>query len=153
MFSTIVGDRSMPFCQCLVLLAIIGIPWLWTHHSSLYLHHLMVFSIFVSMSIFPSSYRTSDFQIMDSPYSSMRTCMLSHFSLVQLFVIPRTVVFQAPLSMGFSRQEYRNGLPCPPPGDLPDQGIEPMSLKSPALAGEFFTTSATWELEICLGLF
>ena len=47
--------------------------------------------------------------------------------------------------MGFSRQQYCSGLPCPPPGDLPDPGIEPMSLKSPALAGRFFTTSTTWE--------
>ena len=47
---------------------------------------------------------------------------------------------QAPLSMGFSRQEYWSGLPCPPPGDLPDSGIKPTSLVSPALAGRFFTT-------------
>ena len=47
--------------------------------------------------------------------------------------------------MGFSRQEYWSGWPCPPPGDLPNPGIEPMSLISPALAGRFFTTSATWE--------
>ena len=46
---------------------------------------------------------------------------------------------------GFSRQEYWSGLLCPPPGDLPHPGIEPMSLDSPALAGGFFTTSATWE--------
>ena len=51
--------------------------------------------------------------------------------------------------MGFSRQEYWNGLPCPPPEDLLDPEIEPMSLMSPELAGGFFTTSATWEaLEI-----
>ena len=43
--------------------------------------------------------------------------------------------------MGFSSQEYWNGLPCLPPGDLPDLGIEPMSLMCPSLAGEFFTTS------------
>ena len=49
---------------------------------------------------------------------------------------------QAPLSMGFSRQEYWSGLPCPLPGDLPDPGIEPAFLKSPALAGGFFTASA-----------
>ena len=49
------------------------------------------------------------------------------------------------LSMGFSRQEYWSGLPCSPPWDLPDPGIEPTSLKSPVLAGGFFTTSATWE--------
>ena len=49
----------------------------------------------------------------------------------------------APLSMGFSRQEYWNGLPRPPPGDLPDLGIEPVSLMSPALVGGFFTASTT----------
>ena len=47
--------------------------------------------------------------------------------------------------MGFPRQEYWSGLPFPSPGDLPDSGIEPMSLKSPALVGGFFTISATWE--------
>ena len=47
---------------------------------------------------------------------------------------------------GISRQEYWSGLPCPPPGDLPDPDIESVSLMSPALAGRFFTTSATWEL-------
>ena len=52
---------------------------------------------------------------------------------------------QAPLFMGFSTQEYWSGLPCPPPGDLPDPGTEPVSLLSPALAGGFFTTSTTWE--------
>ena len=48
--------------------------------------------------------------------------------------------------MGFSGQEYWSGLPYPPPGDLPNSGIEPMSLRSPALPGGFFTTSATWEV-------
>ena len=52
---------------------------------------------------------------------------------------------QAPLSMGFSRQEYGSGLPCPPPGCLPNPGTEPTSTTSPALAGRLFTTSATWE--------
>ena len=47
--------------------------------------------------------------------------------------------------MGFSRLEYWSGLPFPPPGDLPDPGMEPMSLMSPALVGGFFTTSVTWE--------
>ena len=49
-----------------------------------------------------------------------------------------TVAHQAPLSVGFSRQEYWSGLPFPIPGDLPDAGIEPMSPESPALAGRFF---------------
>ena len=51
-----------------------------------------------------------------------------------------TVALQAPLSMGFSSQEHWSGLLCPPPGDLPDPGLEPRSLASPALAGGFFTT-------------
>ena len=52
---------------------------------------------------------------------------------------------QAPLSMGLSKQENWSGLSCSPPGDLPDPGMEPRPLISPALAGRFFTTSATWE--------
>ena len=63
-------------------------------------------------------------------------------------VNPWTVACQAPLSMGFSRQEYCNGLPCSPPGDHPDPGIEHISLMSPALADGFFTTSTTWEASI-----
>ena len=47
--------------------------------------------------------------------------------------------------MAFFRQEYWSGLSCPPPGDLPDPGIKPTSLKSPLLAGGFFTSSITWE--------
>ena len=49
--------------------------------------------------------------------------------------------------MGFPRQEYWSGLPCPPPGDLPDLGIEPASLTSPALAGGFIPNSTTWEAQ------
>ena len=67
-------------------------------------------------------------------------CVLSHFSLVQLFVTPWTVARQAPLSMAFSRQEYRSVLPLPTPGDLPDPGIKPISLASPSLTDGFFTT-------------
>ena len=68
--------------------------------------------------------------------------MLSH---VRLFATPWTAAHQAPLSMKSSRQEYWRGWPFPSPGDLFDPGTEPTSLKSPALAGGFFTTSATWE--------
>ena len=60
---------------------------------------------------------------------------------VRLFVTPWTVSRQAPLSMGFSRQEYWSGLPLSPPGDLSDPGIKPTSA-SPALAGRFFTTAS-----------
>ena len=71
--------------------------------------------------------------------------MLSRFSCVQLFATLWTVAHQVPLPVGFSRQEYWSGLPCPPPGDLPDPGIEPASFMSPVLAGGFFTTIATSE--------
>ena len=65
-------------------------------------------------------------------------CVLSSFSYVQLFMTPWTVAHQAPLSMGLSRQEYWSGLLFPPPGNLPDPGLEPASPVSPALAGGFF---------------
>ena len=68
-------------------------------------------------------------------------CMLSCLSHVQLFATLWTVAHQAPLSMGFFKQEYWNGLSCPPPGDLSHPGIEPTSLMSPALAGRFFTVA------------
>ena len=72
--------------------------------------------------------------------------MLSCFSHVRLFATPWTVALQAPLSVGFSRQENWSGLPFPTLGDLPNPGIEPMSLTFPALASRFFTTRATWEV-------
>ena len=71
-------------------------------------------------------------------------------SVVRLFVTLWTVAHQAPLSIGFSRLEYWSGLPCPPPGDLPDLGIKLVSPMSPALEGRFFTTSVTWEIGIVL---
>ena len=67
-------------------------------------------------------------------------CTLSYFSRARLFVTLWTVALQAPLCKGFCRQEYWSGLPCPPPGALPDPGIKPTSLMSPALA--------TWELSL-----
>ena len=70
---------------------------------------------------------------------------MQSLSRVQLFSAPWTIARQASLSMEFSRQEYWSGLPFPTSGDLPDPGIEPASLVSPALAGGFFTTSTTWE--------
>ena len=60
-------------------------------------------------------------------------CVLSHFSLVRLFAILRTVARQAPLSRGFSRQEYSSGLSFPSPRDLSDTGIEPATPATPAL--------------------
>ena len=67
-----------------------------------------------------------------------------HLIHVWFFATLWTAASQAPLSMGFSMQEYWSGLSCPPPGDL-NPGIKPASLMSPALADGFFTTSAIWE--------
>ena len=70
--------------------------------------------------------------------------VLCHFSHVGLFATAwNTVAHQAPLSMGFSRQEYWSGLVFPSPGGLPDPGIEPETLIPPVLAVWFFITSAT----------
>ena len=70
--------------------------------------------------------------------------MLSHFGHVQLFVTPWTVAHQVPLSMGFSRQEYWSGMPCPPPGDLPDRVLKSASPVSPALQADSLPLSH-WE--------
>ena len=82
--------------------------------------------------------------------SWFHACMVSHFSRVWLFVTLWTIAHQAPLSTGFSRQEYWSGFPYPPPGHFPDPGIKPLSLSSPALAGESFATSATWKAKFLI---
>ena len=81
----------------------------------------------------PLTFNKNILQVCDSlfpvvyMYICMCVCVLGHFSCVQLFVTPWTIACQAPLSMGFSRQEYWSGLPFPPPRDLPHPGIEPES--------------------------
>ena len=78
-------------------------------------------------------------------YMQSAVCCAWLLSCVRLFATLWTVAHQAPLSTRFSRQEHWSGLPCLSPGDLPNLGIEPTSLRSPALAGEFFITSSIWE--------
>ena len=68
-------------------------------------------------------------------FSKYRVCCMLSRSVVSDFVTPWTAAHQAPLSMGFSRQEYWSGLPCPPPGHLPTQGLNQV----PRIAGGFFT--------------
>ena len=85
---------------------------------------------------------------MEPPLILCKRKKVKSLSRVQLFVTQWTVACQAPLPMGFSRQEYWRGVPCPPLGYLPDPVIEPKSFTSLALAGGFFTTSATWEVHI-----
>ena len=73
------------------------------------------------------------------------------FSRFWLFATVWTIARQTPLSMGFSRQEYWRGLPCPPPRDPPDSGIEPTYFMSPALEDGFFTTSSITCSHNCAG--
>ena len=121
--------------------------------SPLFLHRL---SILGRQHFFPP---------FSDPRALLVCTVLHRFSPIQLFATLWTVAHQAPLSMGFLRQECWSGLPSLPgssvhgilqarilewvaiplPGDLPDPRIEPISLTSPALAGRFFTTSTTWE--------
>ena len=85
------------------------------------------------------------------------TFVTKHVAMLQLhakslqlcltFCDPMDCSSQAPLSMGILQAGYWSELPCPPSGALPDPGIEPASLTSPALTGRFFTTSATWEAQ------
>ena len=87
----------------------------------------------MSLSWFPGS-------LIRSGHSRAVKVKVKPLSHVQLFATPWTVVCQATLSVGFSRQEYWSGLPCPPPGDLPNPGMEP---RSPALQVNAFTIWAT----------
>ena len=113
-------------------------------------------SCFISVSSYsPVSRGILSFHII--PLLSISGCsykrcaqLLSH---VWLFAIQWTAACQSPLSMGFFRQEYWSGLPFPSPGDLPNPGIKPEALASPALAGGFITTSTTWEAPSVKGVF
>ena len=81
--------------------------------------------------------------MLEVPFSPWQ--VLSHFNHAWLFATLWTIAHQAPLSMGFSRQEYWTGLPCPPPGGSSWSRDRAHVSTSLALAGEFFTTSTTWE--------
>ena len=78
-------------------------------------------------------------------YICCRSCLVAKLCPT-LVATPWTVAPQTPPSMRFSRQEYCSGLSCPPPGNLPDPGMDPMLFKSFVLAGAFFTTRATWKV-------
>ena len=82
------------------------------------------------------------------PLFKYAVCACWVTSVMSDSVTLRTVTHQAPLSMGFFRQEHWSGLPCPPLGDLLNPGIEPTSFMSPALTSGFFTTRDTWEAHL-----
>ena len=113
-------------------------------HSNLYL------LTYTPSCLFPFPHSTGNTYLFSL---SVHACVLSCFSCVQLFAALWTAACQAPLSMGVSGQECGSGLPCPPPRELSHPGIKPASPVSPALAGKFFTTSATWEAPLSVSLF
>ena len=116
---------------------IVVVFWLFNVFFKIFLMHKQNMSYNRSVHCFPP------FHYM---FLHFRIYVLSRFSRVSLFATLWTVAHLSPLSVGFSRQEYWNGFPCPPSGDLPDPGIEHLSLESLALAGGFFTASTTWEV-------
>ena len=95
------------------------------------------------LHLFPELHRVSGVY-----WALVHVSMLSCFHCVQIWAILWTVACYTPLSMGFFRQEYWSGWPCPLSWDLPNPGIEPTSLMFPALAGGYFTTSATGEAPV-----
>ena len=99
--------------------------------------------------IFCESYKGKEYE-KDYIYVCMHACSVMSDSATQW-----TVACQAPLSRGFFRQEYWNGLPFPSPGDHPDPGIEPMSPAAPVLAGGFFTTQPPGKphIKICMYIY
>ena len=103
-------------------------------HTKLVVMHFCCSAVFV-LSIYWSNL----------PKYNILKCSCSVALVMSSFVSSWTIAWQAPLSMGFSKQEYWGGLPHPPPGNLSDPGFQPASLVSLALAGRFFTTGTTWE--------
>ena len=115
-----------------------AIPWTAAHQPSLSITNSQSLPKLMSIeSVMPSNHF-----ILRCPLLLLPSIFPS-ISHVQLFVTPWTVACQAPLSMGFSRQEYWSGLPCPPPGDLPNPGIN--GAQASHIAGGFFIVWATRE--------
>ena len=111
-----------------------------------------VFWIWVSYELVKSCYINSLYlyQALKFPKSSFNSaintvCVLSCFSHIRICETTWTVARQAPLSMGILQARILEGLPCPPPGDLPDPAIQAVSLKLPALAGGFLATGVVWK--------
>ena len=113
---------------------------LWKFHLYWLLRPHLKWVFLGACSIFTACFLLSSLRVLTLLGS--KACVLSH---VQLFATPWTIACQALLCTGFSRQEYCSGLPFPTPGDLPDPGIEPTSLVSPALSGRVFTAEPPTE--------
>ena len=97
-------------------------PPFWPGSSRLHLYRTYHSFLPLALSFLPGE-TLSHVHLLNPSSPSSVHCVLSHFSHVRLFATPWTVAHQAPLSMGFSRQEYWSGLPFPSPGDLPNPGL------------------------------
>ena len=127
-------------CSCVEVWTFFAIALLWDWNES------WSCAVYMYLFFFKFFYYLVCNVTLNSVLCAVRGCV-SCFSCVWLFVTLWTVACQAPLSMGFSRQEYCPLLPLPPPGDLPHPGIGSAFLMSLVLAGGFFTTSAAWEAQ------
>ena len=144
LFSSLPNQDSLTKVQVLslplLLMNLQRLPAGWTGQRAASCHQTMA-----EFKAGPAS--TQNLSRMKQPYlgkvRATEIRVLSCLNHVRLFVPPWTIAGQAPLSMEFSRQENWSGFPFPSPGDLPDPGFELTSLKSPALAGQFFTMSTT----------
>ena len=129
-------------------------------HFSLFLRQTLRLSGTGRLALLQSHSAFADFpflslgMIISPPQTSVHALAIACAQLLSrawLFATPRTVTHQAPLSMGFSKQEYWSGLPFPPPGDLPDPGNEPVSPASPHCR-QILYHWATWEVPVHAGL-
>ena len=112
-------------------------------------HRLLLSCCLLALSHFSTAWAKTRTRVMEIHYYDFNTIHLNvrmHAQLHPTLCNPIDCSHQALLSMGFPKQEYWSGLLFPSPGDLPDAGTELVSLMSPALAGRFFTTRATWEI-------
>ena len=126
--------------------------------ANYFLRTWVLIELNTSLSLLPTLSKHSEFDCWYIPFMKLLSCavdisglccaILSHFSHVWLFVTLWTVAHQVPLSMGFSRQEYWSGLPCPPPADLPSPGIEPASPIPPALQADSLPTESAGKPEV-----
>ena len=117
------------------------------------LHHLLLLILLQFFFLLPDFWKLRIWFLTSFIHSCVFVFVVQWLSRVWLFATPWSVAYQTPQSMGFSRKKYWSGLPCPLPGDLPNPGIESMSLML-ALARRFFTTSTTWKaLHVCLHAF
>ena len=116
---------------------------------------IFIFKFINFCVLFPSNFFSyySIFKFLTFDMTFWFECVLSSFSPVWLFATPWTVAHQAPLSMGFSRQEHWSGLPCPSPGDHPNSGIEPKSTSQAAsLLLSYLGSPTFWFTDVLIKL-